>query len=309
MPTAPALACPRCGAERVAAPECPRCGVIYAKARAAAPRTATPPIGSAAVWGGATEEARAELVARALVPPAALAVAWLLVVSSVGHLLARTFLTMWVHELGHAATAWLCGFGAFPGPWRTPVSDGRVPLVSVALVAALGWVGVRGWRERRAALVAAGVGGVALHLAGLSLSPRAAQALVTFGGDAGCLALGTLLMATFYAGPESPLHRGALRWGFVGIGAASVVDASHTWLRARADPAEIPLGEIEGVGLSDASKLTDLYGWTYSQLTGRYVAVAAACVVAIAVMYVLGVVRARARLLEERRGPRGGALR
>jgi hypothetical protein len=253
------------------------------------------------VWSGALDEARTELLARTFVPPIALAVAWILVSSPAGHALVRTFLSMWVHELGHAVSAWFCGFGAFPGPWRTPVSSERMPLVTVAMIAALGCLIYRGWREGRRVLLVGGAAGVGLHLVCLSLSSRAAQTLITFGGDAGSLALGSLLMATFYAGPESRLYRGALRWGLVGIGAASVVDAFHTWLRARADPGEIPLGELEGVGLSDASKLTDLYGWTYSELTGRYVALGIACLVAIAAMYVLGIIRARARVIAHSR--------
>jgi hypothetical protein len=149
------LSCPRCGAERVAAVECPRCGVIYAKARPSAARTtAAPPVPNAperpdaappdpavrtpAVWSGALDEARTELLARTFVPPIALAVAWILVSSPAGHALVRTFVSMWVHDLGHAVSAWFCGFGAFPGPWRTPFSSERMPLVTVAMIAALG---------------------------------------------------------------------------------------------------------------------------------------------------------------------------
>jgi len=267
----PTAACPRCGAPRAGGTECPRCGVIYAKARPPAPRAraeAAPPPPLApdtAPWRGELDDARLELALRAAVPPLALGVAWVLVSSPSGHALARTFLSMWVHELGHAVAAWLCGLGAFPGPWRTPVSDSRLALVPLAVAAGLGAVIYRGRRQRRPTLV-----------------------------DGGSLVLGTLLMATIYARPESRLRRGALRWGLAGIGATSVVDALDTWLRARADAGRIPLGEIEGVGLSDASKLTEVYGWTFGQLTGRYVALGAVCAAAIAAMYVAGIARARA---------------
>jgi hypothetical protein len=299
--------CPHCGVARVASTECARCGVIYAKARLpaahAAPRPdgVTPPLPLAhrdepsAAWTGSLEDAHVELVARVLVPPIALAGAWLVVSSAAGHMLVRTFLSMWVHELGHAVSAWMCGFGAFPGPWRTPVSGERMLLVTAAVLAAFGWVAFRGWRERRWTAMAIGLAGIALHALCRSLPARSAQALVTFCGDGGNLVLGALLMATFQSVPGTWAHRGALRWGFVVIGAASVADACHTWMRARADPGEIPLGEIEGVGLSDASKLVDVYGWTYTELIGRYVTLGAACLVAIAATYVAGVLRARAR--------------
>jgi len=296
----PTAACPRCGAPRAGGTECPRCGVIYAKARPPAPRARAeaappPPLApDSAPWRGELDDARLELALRAAVPPLALGVAWVLVSSPSGHALARTFLSMWVHELGHAVAAWLCGLGAFPGPWRTPVSDSRLALVPLAVAAGLGAVIYRGRRQRRPALVALGAAGLVAQATALALSPRGAAALVTFAGDGGSLVLGTLLMATIYARPESRLRRGALRWGLAGIGATSVVDALDTWLRARADAGRIPLGEIEGVGLSDASKLTEVYGWTFGQLTGRYVALGAVCAAAIAAMYVAGIARARA---------------
>lgn len=190
-------------------------------------------------------------------------------------MLARTFLTMWVHELGHAASAWLCGLGAFPGPWRTPVSGARLPLVSVALLTAL---------ARSVPRVAGATG--------LSLSPRSAGVHRVRGRRRQPRARrrprGDLLR-----GPGEPAPPRGAALGFVGIAAASVVDAFHTWLRARADPGEIPLGEIEGVGLSDAGKLTSVHGWTNTELTGRYVALGVACPAGIAILYVAGVLRAR----------------
>jgi hypothetical protein len=270
-----------------------------------------PPLapGPGAEWDGDRNDARLELALRAAVPPLALFVAWLLVSSRAGHFFARTFLSMWVHELGHAVAAWLCGFGAFPGPWRTPVSDARVWLVPVAVAAALGGILYRGRRQGRPALIALGAAGLLAQAVSLALSPPAARALVTFAGDGGSLVLGTLLMATIYAHPESRLRRGALRWGLAVIGAMSVVDALDTWLRARADAGQIPLGELEGIGLSDASRLTQVYGWTYAELTGRYVALGIVCAAAIAAMYAAGVMRARATLVSRSRDPAGATGR
>ena len=39
--------------------------------------------------------------------------------SAIGHTLQRTFLSMMVHEAGHAVTSWFCGFAAFPALWVT----------------------------------------------------------------------------------------------------------------------------------------------------------------------------------------------
>ena len=293
--------CPRCGAERVPGPECPRCGVIYARARPrAAPELgARPGPGAAgagpALWEGERDDARRELLVRTVAPPAALLLAWALTSAPALRALVRTFLSMWVHEAGHAVTAWLCGFGAFPGPWRTLVSASRQPLVVVALAAGLLWVCWRGRRSGRPALVAAGVAGLAAQLVCTLLPAGAARAFITFGGDAGCMVLGAALTATLWTAPDGPLGRSGLRWGLAAIGACSLVDALHTWIRGWRDHGEIPLGEIEGTGLSDASTLWQVHGWSLDGLAGRYVALGTACLAVLLALWVVALLRARPR--------------
>ncbi|MFY3742577.1 hypothetical protein ACOQFB_01610 [Anaeromyxobacter sp. Red801] len=320
MAHAPAPSCPRCGAPRATGPECPRCGVIYAKARPRATAPPAPPgpeeplpgLGAAGValgmpaparWSGELDGARRELWIRAVAAPAALLLALAMVASGPGHALLRTFLSMWIHELGHAAAAWLCGHGAFPGPWRTPISAGRLPVVVIGVAAALAALAWRGWRSGRRALLAAGAAGLAVQLVCTLLPGATARALITFGGDAGCMVIGAALVATIWADPEGPLGRGSLRWGFLVIGAAALVDALHGWVRAWRDPGELPLGEIEGVGLSDASTLMQVHGWSASALSGRYVALGLACLAALGAAYALMLARARAAVAAaERQG-------
>jgi hypothetical protein len=123
-----------------------------------------------------------------------------------------------------------------------------------------------------------------------------ARSFITFGGDGGCLVLGTLLMVTLYAPRGSALHRGWLRWGFLVIGAAAFTDAFKTWWDARNNFGHIPFGRIEGVGLSDPSKLTDWFGWSVNTLVSRYMGLAWACLAVLGAIYVAGVLRARAAL-------------
>ena len=301
--------CPHCDAPRVAGPECPHCGVIYARARprgapaarhespespvVASSAGSAPAPGAEVLWDGA-EDKRYELMLRAIGPPVALLSSWLLISSSTGHMLVRTFLSMWVHELGHAVAAWLCGHLAFPGPWRTPISEDRsaalVLLVAVALVCVV-W---RGWRGRSWPLVALSAAALGAQLICVLLPASSARAFMTFAGDGGALVFGTLLVATVYAPRGSWVRQGALRWGFLAIGAASFVDVFFTWSRARSDPDAMPLGEIEGVGLSDASKLLEVHGWSLHRITGTYVGLGIACLVALVALYVYGLHDARA---------------
>jgi hypothetical protein len=211
----------------------------------------------------------------ALAPPVLFLVTRLVVSTSAGHALARIFFTMWLHELGHAVTAWLCGYAAFPSLWFTPIAAERSPLVVIVFAGALGFGAFRLWRaERRGWAVLLASGLVVQLTLSVGLKAASAQALITFGGDAGCFVFGGLLMASVFTGPDSRLARSGLRWGLFVIGAFAFNDALTTWWSARSDVDAIPFGEIEGVGLSDPSKLVDAYGWTVRQLIHRYLAVA-----------------------------------
>ena len=220
-------------------------------------------------------ESQLEARLRTWAIPVALGGSFLLVATGPGRFLVRVFLSMWVHEIGHATTAWLCGFPAFPGPWLTPMAQSRSPLFGLIVFLALGV-------------------GVALQLfCTLALSVSRAKQLVVFMGDGGCLVLGSLLMLTVYAPEDSSLKRGWLRWGFLAIGAAAFADAFTQWWASRTDFDRIPFGMNEGAGLSDPSVLSENFGWSTNQIVHRYVALGCVCLTVVAIAYVRGLMRAR----------------
>ncbi|QRO00289.1 hypothetical protein JRI60_15300 [Archangium violaceum] len=324
--------CPRCGEPRILAPECPRCGVLYAKAEARAAQLAAraappPPVveepqalpalafpeperpphlpAETLSWRGDLDDARDELRLHQFALPVALAVAWLLMQSSLPRALLRTFLSMWIHELGHAVSAWFCGFPAIPGPWFTPIWGERSNVVFVLLAASLGALIFRGYLSRSRVLMIAGATGLVLQFVctvGLSIS--SARQLFTFGGDGGCLVIGSLLMVTLYAPRDSALRRGWLHWGYLVIGAVSFMDAFTEWWAARSNLELIPFGMNEGSGLSDPSVLADTYGWSEMDLVRRYTWLGLACLAVLAVVYAVGLRRTRAalRALERQHG-------
>lgn len=327
MEPSPTPTCPRCSAPRILRPECPQCGVIYAKAdalaaRRAAQRAEVPPAPVAPVpeepplidpaWlvrpgelrsdvlpaptpdlDGDAEEAASEHRLHTWVLPVTLGVAWA-VVSGPSRFLVR-LITMPFHELGHAVSAWLCGYSAIPMLWRTPIF-GRSYLLAALAAAGLGTLAWRGWKQRRRGWMATGGGLLFLQLVGtLLLSEKQQMVLFSFGGDAGMMVLGTAMMATLYARPGSYLHEQGLRWGFLGLGALSFMDGFLTWWRARKDFSAIPFGRIEGVGLSDASKLVGPYGWGEHELVRRYVTLGVLCLVFLAALYTVKLVQGRKR--------------
>ena len=248
-----------------------------------------------AVWRDPTNDPEVERRIRQIALPAALALAFAVSRSGLRGI-ARTFLTMWVHEIGHAVTAWLCGFAAFPGPWLTPISQGRIPLVTALVAALLGYAAYLSWKAR-AFRASAGVGLLLLLQMVMTWGMRAhdARALIIFGGDAGSLLLGTLLMATIYVAPGSALHRGWLRWGFLVIGAFAFMDTFADWWDAGHGSEGVVFGENVGVGDSDPTRLVFEYGWSEAKLVSRYMTLAWTCLLFLAALYFINLRRSPER--------------
>jgi hypothetical protein len=287
--------CPRCGAPRAAADECPRCGVIYAKAEARAVHAVAPATESAVLLPPLLDEDAVEARLRAWALPVALVLCWLLVKTGAGHAILRIFCSMWVHEIGHATAAWLSGYPAFPGPWVTFTAGSRSVILAAVVFAGVSYLAVRCWLAEQRFASAALAGVVLVQIACTAvLRPESARVFIVFAGDGGCLVLGALLMATFYAPAGSVFRRGALRWGFLPIGAAAFADVFEQWWSARTDPDRIPFGANEGVGPSDPSVLSDTYHWSATTIVHRYVALGCVCLAALAFLYAVSIRRARA---------------
>jgi len=291
------MQCPKCKFEHESQnTECLKCGIVFAKYYGLQERQKSNPArdepGSEDERYSA-DDARQELRYRVSALPVALLVARGFVGIFPG--LVR-LLTMWVHEAGHAVTAWLCGYWAVPGPWVTPVSDERSLSVTVLVLGAVGFGGFQVWNTRRWSMVGAGVAVLIFQLVCTLLPFNRAQALIIFGGDGGCMVLGSILMMTFYARRESPIYQNSLRWGFLVIGAMAFMDAFETWTGAEDD---IPFGTQEGT-LTDPSSLVQTYGWPIHVMMQRYVTLGIVCLAGLAVVYVFGILSTRRSALRKK---------
>ena len=120
---------------------------------------------------------------------------------------------------------------------------------------------------------------------GWALPFARATSFIVFCGDGGALVLGTLLMLGAMLLPDaSRLARGALRWGYLVIGAGAFMDVFVTWVKAWRDFAELPFGRNEGSGLSDASRLVDVSGWSERGLVRSYLGLGVACLVVLSLV-------------------------
>ena len=308
--------CPWCSAPRDTGPTCPKCGAIYAKAEAikahgSAKSVALPPAVPEAVaepsvldleldldtdnpadeWK-LVDDAELEWKFCVGAIPIALACALVFHASGMGAFLQRLFLTMPVHELGHAIAAWFCGFNAIPTVWKTLVPEGRGFIAPVVMLGALGYMGWRGWTAGNRVIAGVAVALVLLLLVlTFGISAKTARMIIVFSGDGGGMILAVLLMGSFFFGKRTQLYKGSLRWGFVVIGAAAFVDIYATWVKARRDHDAIPLGSQDGMD-ADPLVLVQKFGWTLDGVVSRYFTLGLLCLLALAAVYAWGVRRA-----------------
>jgi len=269
----PMTPCPSCGADRGHLLGCEHNTISLA------PSVPAPVVNDLDLEGPDTTRMRAAGV------PIALAVAGLLALTTPGAFLLRVLFGMWLHEFGHAIASWFCGVVAVPLPWITLGGEERSSLLPVLLLGGLGALGWRWWQgEQRERLVLPGVLAVLLVI-GLLVPFRHATTFIVFSGDGGALVLGTALMLGAMLLPdESRLARGALRWGYLVIGAGAFMDVFVAWVKAWRDFAELPFGRNEGSGLSDASRLVDVSGWSEQGLVRSYLGLGVSCLVVLAVV-------------------------
>jgi len=273
--------------------------VVYARAERRAGLQPLAPAMSAAAQlahDNALLEARSELQLAKFAVPAALLTALALARTDMGGFFLRTFFGMWLHELGHAVAAWVCGFPAVPGPWFTSVGGERSFVFALTITGGLAWAIWRTWTDHRRVLSSLAMAVLVLQLGlTLVLSPAKAETLISFCGDAGSLVFGSALMATFFVPPGHKLHRDWLRWGFLVIGAASFADTFPDWWTARHEPSIIAFGEIEGRGDTDPTSLLQA-GWTVDQMVARYVGIGVFSLIALAASQVVHFRRTREAL-------------
>ena len=290
------MQCPKCHFDSpLQTDECLKCGVIFAKFLAfekavAEVRPVEPVEPDPVATDEAKSTARREFLLRIFALPAALLIGWLL---NFAMPLLTAFLEMWLHESGHAITAWFCGYAAFPTAWMTLIPDERGRWISIVLGAAAATGTYFAFRLQRWFWVAIGTIVLILFIAG-NLQPEAhARLLFTFWGEGGAYVLSTILMLTFYARPNSPLTRNQVRWGLLLLGAMAFWNVYTRWSGGFENIAQF-LEDTDERGIpSDMRTLTLTYGWPVHVLIHNYRTLGHVCLLTLAVAYVAGLLQGR----------------
>lgn len=203
------------------------------------------------------------------------------------------FLAMWLHESGHAITAWFCGYAAFPTAWITMIPEERGRWISVVLGAAVAAGGYFAFRLQRWFWVAVSAGVLVLFVLGNLQTEAHAHLLFTFWGEGGAYVLSTVLMLTFYARPESSISRSQVRWGLLILGAMAFWSVYSRWAGGFENIAQF-LEDTDGRGIpSDMRVLNLVYGWSTYVLIHSYQKLGYACLVTLGGAYAAGLVQAQ----------------
>ena len=295
-----AMQCPKCHFDSpLQTDECLKCGIIFAKYLAfekavaeVRPVAAPEPEPSREEIQQDQQKAHREFLFRVFALPAALLMGWLINLTAP---MLTAFLEMWLHESGHAITAWFCGYAAFPTAWITLIPDERGRWISIVLGAATATGMYFALRLQRWFWVAIGAVVLVLFVLG-NLQPEAhARLLFTFWGEGGAYVLSTILMLTFYARPNSPLTRNQVRWGLLLLGAMAFWNVYTRWSGGFENIAQF-LEDTDGRGIpSDMRTLTLVYGWPVHVLIQKYRTVGHACLVTLAVSYATGLTSAQSQ--------------
>ncbi len=209
------MQCPKCHFDHPQqTDECLKCGIVFAKYLAFQKAVEdVRPVSPERPPEQVAEEQRnanQEFMFRIFALPGALLLGWL---ANWAMPTLTAFLSMWLHESGHAITGWLCGYAAFPTAWITLIPEERGRWISIVLGAAVATGGYFAFRLHRWFWVAASAVVLGLFILGNLQTESHARLLFTFWGDGGAYVLATVLMLSFYARPDSPISRNQVRWG------------------------------------------------------------------------------------------------
>jgi Zn-finger nucleic acid-binding protein len=200
------------------------------------------------------------------------------------------WLSMPVHECGHAVAGWLGSRFSVPLPLFTAILNAdRSPFVYAIFVGGVGYVGYRAYLRRRPypAVVSAALILGATYFSGIA-TDATSQMFFTWGGVGGTFALSTFLIASFYYRLPDRFRWDYFRFFALVFGALVFVSSFDFWIEIARGKQVLPTGSAI-VGRDDSNgdlnRLLDEFGWTVPKLVRHFVRLGQGCSAVIAAHY------------------------
>lgn len=291
-----AVICPKCSYQLVTdAPTCPKCRIVFESYFAHLDRVR-------ALAKEKEKEANPEPQPKAglkiilLSLPVCFLIAILANSVGITHLLGWYFITIPIHEMGHALSAWLGGRPALPLGAIIPmagvtmIAQERSLAFRVFEVLILSYLGSKAIYKKNQVwvfLISLYVFGFALM--NLLVSESQLGMIITMGGVAGEFVLSTFMVISFYYDLGKSIRWDFFRFFILLAGSFGFTSTAMLWDKIARGSANLPLGSfLNGPGdeSGDIDKLIMTYGWMPRGVVGFFQSLSLICLVVIFLHYV-----------------------
>ncbi len=205
---------------------------------------------------------------------------------------------VWIHEFGHAVSAWLCGFRALPLPFGwTSISLQKSWFVYWGILFLLAVIFYRGWKAKLLWLMilSAIIAGLQYYMTWV-MSDWYIDFWFIFGGVGGEFYLSTLLIVAFYFKLPQKLQWNTVRFIVLFIATCAFWDTFLRWISISHGQAAIPFGTLFG-GIDDAAgdmdQLMSQFQWSGVRIARTYRRLGEACLFVQICFYVFYAIAAK----------------
>ncbi|MGI0480172.1 J domain-containing protein [Geminocystis sp. CENA526] len=184
------------------------------------------------------------------------------------------FISMWVHEFGHATVAWFSGYRAMVTFAGTIISFDRSLFVYFGILILIGLTFYSGWKEqKKTTMIVCIILAIMQFILTWKTSYSTYRMLLYFGGIGGEFYLSTLLIIAFYWRLPEKFYWEFWRIFALVIGATTFWGNFTKWHRISKGKADIPWGTFwggRGDSGGDLNVLNNEVGWSANQIINTY---------------------------------------